>query len=132
MIHVSEFQPVATSWRSGSALSCALRIRADAKPAKDCDKNGSLDRAAMVRFCRQIIVHGTADQLACITGRTRSAAEKWLRLETRPDADAIASLITFFGPSFIVACMPGCADWAERVARDEHKKLLKAELEKLG
>lgn len=91
-----------------SAMSCGK------DQLLDCD----LDMDAACRFLRRACPHGTAAFAASVTGATVSAAEKWLRGETRFSGPALAALIAFFGPAFLAAAVPG-ADWAKEQARHD-------------
>lgn len=105
-----------------AAMSCVSRRNGFRRP------DNHLDMAAFCRFAQAHMPTGTAAHLAAICGATVSTAEKWLRGETRPSAAHLAALISFFGPAFLAATMPGTRAWAQRQARDERVTALLAEL----
>lgn len=98
-----------------AAMSCVSRRNPFRRPDEQ------LDMAAFCRFAHAQMPTGTAAHLAAICGATVSTAEKWLRGETRPSAAHLAALISFFGPAFLAATMPGTRPWAQRQARDEER-----------
>lgn len=108
-----------------AAMSCVSRRNPFRRPAEQ------LDMAAFCRFAHARMPTGTAAHLAAICGATVSTAEKWLRGETRPSAAHLAALISFFGPAFLAATMPGTRPWAQRQARDERVEQLLGELGRL-
>lgn len=113
-----DVKPVSPISQNSRAISCG-------NGAKLC----GLDGQALADFCRAKFRQGVADELAEITGQSRSSAEKWLRQETLPSAEALAYMIGEFGPAFIAACMPTSSHWAARWAQDEKQRSLENQLE---